>query len=78
MLMELIILLLLLFLELLKLPISILLGHVSRPELSMCLFLIRPRGRIDLYHVFVCIGPRALSWLLHVSFAGSSRCQILI
>ena len=23
---------------------------------------------------FVCIGPRALSWLLHVSFTGSSTC----
>ena len=27
---------------------------------------------------FICISPRALSWLLHVSFTCSSTCQILI
>ena len=32
--------------------VSILLGHMSRPELLMFLFLIWPRGRMDLYHVF--------------------------
>jgi hypothetical protein len=53
--------------------VSILLGHVSHPELPT-------------YHMvgwicttyFICIGPRALSWLLHVSFTSSSTCQILI
>ena len=26
---------------------------------------------------FICIGPHGLSWLLHISFTGSSTCQIL-
>jgi len=58
--------------------VSILLGHMSRPELPMCLFWFDHMvGRICTTY-FVCISPCALSWLLHVSFTGSSMCQILI
>jgi hypothetical protein len=53
--------------------VSILLGHVSSPELPRFLFLIQPCGRICTIY-FVCIGLRVVSWLLHVSFTGSSMC----
>jgi len=55
--------------------VSILLGHVSRPELPSCLFLIRSYGRTDLYHVFGLYWPtcpilaltRVIHWFFHVS-----------
>ena len=58
--------------------VSILLGHVSRPELPTRLFLFdHMAGRICTT-CLVCIGPHVLSCHLHVSFTGLSICQILI
>ena len=37
--------------------VGILLGHMSRTELPMFLFLIQPRGRMDLYHTFCLYWP---------------------
>ena len=40
-----------------RLHVCILFGHVSRPELPTCLFLIRPHGMMDLYHIFSLYWP---------------------
>jgi len=62
--------------------VSILLGLVSRPELPTCLFLIQPRGRMDLYHVFCLCWPtcpilaltRVIHLFIHVSDSYLTTC----
>ena len=44
-------------LDVVRLRVSILLGHVSCPKLPTFPFLIRPHGRMDLYHVFCLYWP---------------------
>ena len=62
--------------------VSILLGHVSHPELPTFLFLIRPCGRMDLYHVFCLYWPtcpvlaltHVIHWFVHVSNSYLTTC----
>ena len=66
--------------------VSILLGHVSRPKLPTFLFLIRPRGMMDLYQVFCLYWPtchvmavtRDIHWFVHVldSYLTTCLCRI--
>jgi hypothetical protein len=66
--------------------VSILLGHVSHPELPMYLFLIQPHSRTDLYHVFGLYWPMCpvlaltlvIHWFVHVSdsYLTTCMCQI--
>ena len=62
-------------LDVVCLCVSILLGHVSCPELPMFLFLIRPCGRMDLYHVFCLYRPTcrvmAVTCVIHRFVYGS-------
>ena len=66
--------------------VSMLYIHVSVFYWATCRALSSPHFFVSFDHVvrwicttyFICISPRALSWLLHVSFIGSSTCQILI
>ena len=62
--------------------VSILLGHMSHPKLPTFLFLIWPRGRMDLYHVFCLYWPtcpvvavtRVIHWFVHVSDSYLTTC----
>ena len=65
--------------------VSILLGHVSPPELPTRLFFIRLHGRTDLYHIFGLYWPmchvlsltHVIHWFVHVSDSYLTTCPVL-
>jgi hypothetical protein len=69
-------------LNVLRLRVSILLGHMSRPGLPTFLFLIQPRGRMDLYHIFclywltcpVVAITRVIHCFIHISNSYLTTC----